>query len=101
MPARMLTSLLLLGAGSALASPATADELGDQYRRANDAQRTAYVEAVLSQTRFKTESPQRFRALVAMGRTCIDDWDPKLEPKFIDQVASCIVMANRRVKADP
>lgn len=82
-------------------SSAAADELGDQYRRASDSQRTAYIEAVLSQTRFKAETPERFRALVAYGRTCIDDWDPKLEPKFLDQVASCLVMANRRVKASP
>ena len=80
---------------------ARADDLADSYRRASDQQRLAYIERVISETRFRNQTPVRLKALAAAAKRCTDDWDPKLEPKFIDQVASCVVMANRQVKAEP
>jgi hypothetical protein len=78
-----------------------ADDLADGYRRANDQQRLQYIERVIGSTRYRTQTPVRLAALAAVAKRCVDDWDPKLEPKFVDQVASCVVMANRQVKAEP
>jgi len=91
----------VLGAALALAAPAGADPNGANYRNASDAQRLAYIEKVLGETRFKSESPQRFRALAVVGKACVDEWDPKYEPVFLEHLASCLVMANRKVKANP
>ncbi len=76
---------------------AAADSLGDDYRRATPGQRLAYMELVIKETRFKSQPPERVRALAAYGRKCADDWDPRLEPDFAAHVGACIVLANRQV----
>ena len=76
---------------------AFADPLGDDYRRASPGQRLAYMELVIKETRFKSQPPERVRALAAYGRKCADDWDPRLEPDFASHVGACIVLANRQV----
>lgn len=81
-----------------LSTSAFADPLGDDYRRASPAQRLAYMELVIKETRFKTQPPERVRAMAAYGRKCADDWDPRLEPDFAAHVGSCIVLANRKVR---
>jgi hypothetical protein len=91
----------VLAVVAALSTPATADPNGANYRNASDAQRLAYIEKILGETRFKTESPERFRALAIVGKACVDEWDPKYEPVFLEHLASCLVMANRKVRANP
>jgi hypothetical protein len=90
-----------LGALLSVSTPAGADPNAANYRNASDAQRLAYIEKVLGETRFKKESPERFRALAVVGKACVDEWDPKYEPVFLEHLASCLVMANRKVKANP
>lgn len=101
----MRTPAILLALAPVFVAPAAAQdagrELADQYRQASELQRLAYIERVFLETRFKNETPRRLNALVAAGKACVDDWDAKLEPNFLEHLASCMVMANRTVKAEP